>query len=71
MSYRVVQWGTGNIGYQSLRHVIRHPDYELVGLHTFSPEKIGKDAAEIANLPAWIVALVAAGGLAAALSTAA
>ena len=51
MSYRVVQWGTGNIGYQSLRHVIQHPDFELVGLHTFSPEKIGKDAGEIARLP--------------------
>ncbi|MDG2306816.1 MAG: dihydrodipicolinate reductase [Candidatus Binatia bacterium] len=51
MSYRVVQWGTGNIGHHSLRHVLMHPDYELVGLHTFSPEKINKDAAEIAGLP--------------------
>jgi hypothetical protein len=51
MSYRVVHWGSGNIGYHSLRHVIMHPDYELVGLHTFSPDKLGKDAAEIANLP--------------------
>ncbi len=51
MTYRVVQWGTGNIGYHSLRHLIEHPDYELVGLHAHSAEKIGKDAAEIANLP--------------------
>ena len=51
MSYRVVQWGTGNIGYHSLRHVIEHPDYELVGLHAHSPEKLGKDAAQIASLP--------------------
>jgi len=50
MSYRVVQWGTGNIGYHSLRHVIQHPDYELVGLHAHSPDKLGKDAAEIAGL---------------------
>lgn len=51
MTYRVVHWGSGNIGYESLRHVIMHPDYELVGLHTFSPEKQGKDAAEIVDLP--------------------
>ncbi|MBW2421699.1 MAG: dihydrodipicolinate reductase [Deltaproteobacteria bacterium] len=51
MSYRVVQWGTGNIGYHSLRHLIQHPDYELVGLHAHSPEKLGKDAAQIAGLP--------------------
>ncbi|MBW1905182.1 MAG: dihydrodipicolinate reductase, partial [Deltaproteobacteria bacterium] len=49
MTYRVVQWGTGNIGYHSLRHVIQHPDYELVGLHAHSPEKLGKDAAEVAG----------------------
>ena len=51
MTYRVVQWGTGNIGYHSLRHLIQHPDYELVGLHAHSSNKIGKDAAEIAGLP--------------------
>jgi hypothetical protein len=51
MTYRVVQWGTGNIGYHSLRHLIQHPDYELVGLHAHNPSKIGKDAAEIAGLP--------------------
>ncbi len=50
MNYRVVQWGTGNIGYHSLRHLIQHPDFDLIGLHAHSPDKIGKDAAEIANL---------------------
>jgi hypothetical protein len=39
------------MGYHSLRHLIQHPDYELVGLHAYSPEKLGKDAAEIAGLP--------------------
>jgi hypothetical protein len=51
MSQRVVQWGTGNIGIHSLRHLIQHPDYELVGLHGHSPEKQGRDAADIAGLP--------------------
>jgi hypothetical protein len=50
MTHRVVQWGSGNIGYHSLRHVIQHPDYDLVGLHAHSPEKIGRDAGEIAGL---------------------
>ncbi len=50
MSYRVVQWGTGNVGYHSLRHLIAHPDYELVGLHVHGESKIGLDAAEIAGL---------------------
>jgi len=50
MSYKVIQWGTGNVGYHSLRHLIRHPHMELVGLHAHSRTKIDKDAAEIAGL---------------------
>lgn len=50
MAFRVVQWGTGNVGYHSLRHLIDHPDYELVGLHAHSPSKLGKDAGQIAGL---------------------
>jgi hypothetical protein len=49
MAHRVVQWGTGNVGFHSLRHLIRHPDYELVGVHAHSPQKIGQDAASIAG----------------------
>jgi 2,4-diaminopentanoate dehydrogenase len=51
MAYRVIQWGTGNVGFYSLRHIIRHPDLELVGVHAHSPEKIGKDAARLCGLP--------------------
>jgi hypothetical protein len=51
MSHRVIQWSTGNVGFHSLRHLIRHPDLELVGVHAHSPAKIGKDAAELAGLP--------------------
>jgi hypothetical protein len=50
MGFRVVQWGTGNVGFHSLRHLIEHPDYELVGLHAHSPSKLGKDACDIAEL---------------------
>ncbi len=58
MSYRVIQWGTGNVGFWSLRHLIQHPDYELVGVHAHSEAKQGKDAAQLCGLeePTGIVA---------------
>lgn len=49
MNYRVVQWGTGNVGLHSLRHLIRHPQFELVGLHAHGESKRGRDAADIAG----------------------
>ncbi len=51
MGHRVIQWGTGNVGFHSLRHLIAHPDLELVGVHAHSPEKQGKDAAKLCGLP--------------------
>jgi hypothetical protein len=50
MKTRVIQWGTGNVGLYSLRHVIAHPDLELVGLHAHSASKVGRDAGDIAGL---------------------
>jgi hypothetical protein len=50
MSYKVIQWATGNVGKHALRALIEHPDYELVGLWVHSPEKAGKDAGELAGL---------------------
>ena len=46
MAYRVIQWGTGNVGIRSLRAVIGHPDLELVGLWVHSANKVGVDALE-------------------------
>jgi 4-hydroxy-tetrahydrodipicolinate reductase len=55
--YRVVQWATGNIGTQSLRAVIEHPDLQLVGLYVYSDAKAGKDAGELCGLgPTGVVA---------------
>ncbi|HEX7752519.1 MAG TPA: dihydrodipicolinate reductase [Novosphingobium sp.] len=48
--YRVIQWATGNIGSRGLRSVIEHPEMELVGLWVSSPEKVGKDAGELAGI---------------------
>lgn len=49
MTYRVVQWATGNVGLPALRAIIDHPELELVGLIVHSPEKAGRDAGEIAG----------------------
>jgi 2,4-diaminopentanoate dehydrogenase len=47
MTYRVIQWGTGNVGTHSLRSIIERPDLELVGLKVYSDRKAGLDAGEI------------------------
>jgi len=46
-SYRIVQWATGNIGTRALRHVIEHPDLELVGVYVHSDAKVGRDAGDL------------------------
>ena len=50
MKHRVVLWGTGFVGRMVLRELVAHPDFELVGLIVNSPEKVGKDAGEIAGV---------------------
>jgi hypothetical protein len=49
MSYRVIQWATGNIGQRALAASIRHPDLEVVGLRVYGADKIGADAGVIAG----------------------
>lgn len=50
MSYRVIQWSTGNVGSFALRAIINHPELELAGLVVSNPAKVGKDAAELCGL---------------------
>jgi hypothetical protein len=50
MTRRVIQFSTGNVGVHALRSLIEHPDLELVGVHASSPNKVGKDAAELCGL---------------------
>jgi len=47
MTYRVIQWGTGNVGTFSLRCIIEHPELELAGVCVHSDAKSGKDAGEL------------------------
>jgi hypothetical protein len=39
MSYKVIQWATGNVGIHALRGIAQHPDLELVGLWVSSAGK--------------------------------
>lgn len=48
--YRVVAWSTGNVGRHVIAGVDARPDLELVGLWVSNPDKVGKDAGELAGL---------------------
>lgn len=50
MTYRVIQWSTGNVGRYALRGIIGHPHLELAGLWVHSAEKAGRDAGELAGI---------------------
>ncbi len=50
MTYRVVQWSTGNVGRHSLVGIDVHPELELVGVFVSNPDKVGRDAGDLAGL---------------------
>ena len=50
--YRVAQCGTGYVGQMALRLLPEQPGMKLVGHYVSSPEKAGKDSAEMVGLPA-------------------
>lgn len=45
-----VVWGTGNMGRAAIRAVAAHPNLELVDVIVNNPEKVGKDAGDLAEL---------------------
>ena len=49
-TYRVVAWSTCNVGRHALAGIDARPDLELVGLWVSNPDKVGKDAGELAGL---------------------
>lgn len=51
MTIRVAHVGTGNVGRLALTQLIEDPRFELVGLCVSTPEKVGRDAGELAGLP--------------------
>jgi hypothetical protein len=48
--YRVIQFMTGDVGQVGIRHFAACPLFELVAVLVQSPEKVGKDAGEIAGI---------------------
>ena len=50
MTYRVVQWSTGNVGRHSLAGIDVHPGLDLVGVFVSNPDKVGRDAGDLAGL---------------------
>ena len=46
---RVVVWSTGGVGLIAIDAIRRRPDLELVGVWVHSPQKVGRDAGELAG----------------------
>jgi len=49
-TYRVVAWSTGNAGRHAIAGIDARPDLELVGVWVSNPDKVGRDAGELAGL---------------------
>jgi 4-hydroxy-tetrahydrodipicolinate reductase len=47
----VIQWATGAVGRHALRALIEDTQFELVGVFVHNPDKVGRDAGELAGLP--------------------
>src|SRR5256885_14951326 len=45
-----VVWGTGNVGRAAIRAVEAHPGLKLAGVLVSAPEKVGRDAGDLAGL---------------------
>jgi hypothetical protein len=50
VTYRIVQWTTGNVGRRSVRAIVTHPDLEIVGCFAYGDDKIGQDVGVLAGI---------------------
>ncbi|HEU5474553.1 MAG TPA: diacylglycerol kinase [Actinophytocola sp.] len=50
MTYRVVQWSTGNVGRHAIAGIDARPDLTLAGVWVSTMDKVGRDAGELAGL---------------------
>ena len=50
MTYRVVQWTTGNIGVKSVHAIVANSQLELIGCYAWSPDKVGRDVGELCGI---------------------
>ena len=51
MTYKVVQWGTGNLGTLAVQSILKHPDLESIGTWVSSAQKEGCDVGELSRVP--------------------
>jgi hypothetical protein len=51
MNFKVVQWGVGNVGRESLAAVVANPELQLVGAWRYSSKGEGMDVGESLGLP--------------------
>ena len=47
---RIVVWGTGFVGKMVIPEVLRHPNFELVGVGVNDKDKVGRDVGEICGV---------------------
>ena len=47
---RTAVWGTGNVGRAAIRAVDAHPDLELAAVIVNNPDKVGRDAGDLADI---------------------
>jgi 4-hydroxy-tetrahydrodipicolinate reductase len=47
---RFFQVASGNVGVEMIKRLANRPDLELVGLHCYSPGKVGRDVEELAGI---------------------
>lgn len=57
MTWKVIQWATGNVGRSALRAVVEHPELELVGVLVYDHAKAGMDAGALCRMsPTGVIA---------------
>lgn len=47
--FRIVHWGTGNVGSLVLPLMLERPDFKIVGQYVHDPQKAGRDTGELAG----------------------
>jgi hypothetical protein len=50
MTYRIVQWTTGNIGTKWVHAIVENSQLELVGCYAWSSGKVGRDVGELCGI---------------------
>ncbi|MEZ0341601.1 dihydrodipicolinate reductase [Mycobacterium sp. pV006] len=50
VTYRVVQWTTGNVGKSSVAAIAKNPNLELIGGYAWSQDKVGRDLGELVGI---------------------